>query len=170
MIANNYNMNTVAPTEMKLLATSMLHDGVTMPIVTIYDKDQDVYVIVDGFHRTATIKNNPDVNALTAGMVPIVTINKTMVDRIASTIRHNRARGKHSTEGMGDAVFRMLDEGSTDEQILQELGMEVEELLKLKHITGFSKLFEDATYKKAWITDKQVKIKREYDKNAKEGK
>jgi ParB-like chromosome segregation protein Spo0J len=161
VIANNYNMNAVAPTEMKLLATSILQDGFTMPVVTMYDKENDRYIIVDGFHRTSTIKNNEDVGKMTMNFVPIVVIDKPIEERVASTVRHNRARGKHSVEGMSNAVFMMLEEGLSDIEICSKLGMEAEELLKLKHITGFSKLFEGIEYQKAWITRRQIKIKQE---------
>ena len=162
IIANDYNMNSVAPTEMKLLATSILQDGFTMPVVCIYDNEQGVYVLIDGFHRTSTVKNNKEVNAMTGGYVPVVTLNKTMADRVQATIRHNRARGKHSTDGMANAVFKLLEEGETDEEIINQLGMEAEELIRLKHITGFSKLFENVEYKKAWMDTKQIKIKKKW--------
>ncbi len=163
IISNDYNMNRVAATEMKLLATSILQDGFTMPVVCIYDQDQDVYVLIDGFHRTFTVKNNPDVQEMTGGYVPVVTLNKSMADRVQATIRHNRARGKHSTEGMSNAVFKLLEEGKTDVEVISELGMEAEELVRLKHITGFSKLFKNTAYKKSWVDSQQIKIKKEYD-------
>ena len=89
-------------------------------------------------------------------------IKKDINDRMASTVRHNRARGKHSTTGMASMVFAMLDKGWTDEDICKEIGVEPEELLRLKHITGFSKLFESVDYKKAWKTKNQIKINKAY--------
>jgi ParB-like chromosome segregation protein Spo0J len=158
---NDYNPNSVAGTEMRLLYVSILHDGYTQPIVTVYDADKDEYCIVDGFHRYFTCKNNPDILARTKGMLPIVVIDKSINDRMASTVRHNRARGKHSVAGMSSMVFQMLDNGWEDAAICNQLGMEAEELLRLKHITGFSKLFADTEYKSAWMSRRQMAIKRE---------
>lgn len=162
--ANAYNPNSVAKTEMQLLYTSIKHDGYTQPIVTIYDAEKDIYVIVDGFHRYFTCKSNPDIYALNHGCVPIVVLQKDINDRMASTVRHNRARGKHSIAGMSNMVFKMLDNGWSDAEICNELGMEVEELLRLKHITGFSKLFENVEYKRAWETRKQIELKKKWRK------
>lgn len=159
---NDYNPNSVAQVEMKLLYTSILHDGYTQPIVTIYDSEADRYVIVDGFHRYFVCKNNPDIRERNKGMLPVVVIDKAINDRMASTVRHNRARGKHSVNGMASMVFQMLDNGWEDVAICNELGMEAEELLRLKHITGFSKLFADVEYKRAWVTRRQAAVKREY--------
>lgn len=161
--ANDYNPNSVAKNEMRLLYTSILHDGFTQPIVTIYDEELDKYIIVDGFHRYFTTKTNKDILDRNNGNVPIVVIQKDINDRMASTVRHNRARGKHSVSGMSSMVFAMLDNGWEDENICNELGMEPDELLRLKHITGFSKLFENAEYKKSWETHKQVKIRQNYE-------
>ncbi len=167
IISNDYNMNKVAKSEMKLLAISILQDGFTMPVVCIYDKEQDIYVLIDGFHRTSTVRNNKEVNAMTGGFVPVVVLNKTMADRVQATIRHNRARGKHSTDGMSNAVFKLLEEGKSDTEIINELGMEAEELVRLKHITGFSKLFKNVEYQKAWKDTKQIDIKKKYNKENK---
>lgn len=153
---NDYNPNAVARTEMRLLYTSILHDGYTQPVVTVYDEERDEYVIVDGFHRYFTCKNNPDIAERNKGLLPVVVIEKSINDRMASTVRHNRARGKHSVSGMASMVFQMLDNGWEDAAICNELGMEAEELLRLKHITGFSKLFEDVEYKRAWVVRRQV--------------
>lgn len=162
---NDYNPNAVAKVEMELLYTSIAHDGFTQPIVTILDPEIDKYIIVDGFHRYFTCKNNKDIYEMTNGKVPIVVLDKNINDRMASTVRHNRARGKHSINGMGNIIFKMLDNGWSDEAILKELGMEPEELLKLKYITGFAKLFADTEYKKAWTTKNQIQKKMEM-KNA----
>ncbi|CAN5507690.1 hypothetical protein BH10ACI2_BH10ACI2_04180 [soil metagenome] len=159
--ANDYNPNSVAKVEMRLLYTSIAHDGYTQPIVTVYDADRDRYVIVDGFHRYFTCKSNADLLERNKGMLPIVVIKKDINDRMASTVRHNRARGKHSIDGMSSMVFKMLDNGWADEAICNELGMEAEELLKLKHITGFSKLFADTAYNRAWKTKRQIQLERD---------
>jgi ParB-like chromosome segregation protein Spo0J len=159
---NDYNPNAVASTEMRLLYQSIKHDGFTQPIVTVHDKAKDEYVIVDGFHRYFVCKNNADIAERTDGRVPVVVIVKDINDRMASTIRHNRARGKHSVAGMSSMVFQMLENGWADEAICNELGMEAEELLRLKHITGFSRLFENTEYKRAWQARKQIQIRKQY--------
>lgn len=160
--ANDYNPNSVAGKEMKLLYTSIKHDGYTQPVVTIYDEEKDKYVIVDGFHRYFTCKSNQDIKDRNKGRLPIVVIEKDINERMAATVRHNRARGAHSVDGMANMVFSMLDKGWKDEDICNHLGMEPEELLRLKHITGFSKLFENAEYKKAWVTKQQILIKKKW--------
>lgn len=160
--ANNYNPNAVAKQEMKLLHTSIVHDGYTQPIVTIYDPEKNKYVIVDGFHRYATMVYSKDLQQLNDSMVPIVVIDKGINDRMASTIRHNRARGKHSIEGMSNIVLNMLKNNWTDEQICNELGLEPEELIRLKFITGYAKLYEDKEYSRAWETEHQIKVRRDY--------
>lgn len=162
VIANDYNPNSVAKTEMSLLYLSIKHDGLTQPVVTVYDEEIDKYVIVDGFHRHLVIKNYPDILESTDGCIPVVVIKKNINDRMASTVRHNRARGSHSVAGMSKIVFEMLDNGWPDEQICNEMGLEPDELLRLKHITGFSKLFKDIEYSKAWETRRQLQLKKEY--------
>lgn len=166
--ANDYNPNSVAKNEMRLLYTSIAHDGYTQPVVTIYDEEIKKYIIVDGFHRYTTMRLNADLMEKNKGYLPIVVIAKSINDRMASTIRHNRARGKHSVNGMASMVFEMLDNGWSDEQICKELGMESEELVRLKHITGFSKLFEDTEYQKSWETKNQIQIKKLYNDDLKE--
>lgn len=159
--ANDYNPNSVAKIEMGLLYSSIYHDGYTQPIVTIYDPERDKYVIVDGFHRYYVMKMNKDIYDRCNGLLPIVVIDKGINDRMASTVRHNRARGKHSIQGMSNLIFSMLDNGWEDADICNELGMQAEELLRLKHITGFSKLFADTEYHRAWVTRRQIKIKKD---------
>ena len=160
--ANDYNPNSVAKNEMRLLYVSIAHDGYTQPVVTIYDESIDKYVIVDGFHRYTTMRTNKDIYDATGGLLPCVVLNKEINDRMASTVRHNRARGKHSVAGMGQIVFNMLQNGVSDEDICNELGLEAEELVRLKHITGFSKLFKDSQFGKSWETTKQIEIKQAY--------
>lgn len=159
---NDYNPNSVARKEMGLLYTSIWNDGYTQPVVTIWDDQKKKYIIVDGFHRYFTCKNNKDVSDRNHGMLPIVVINKSINERMAATVRHNRARGKHSVEGMSSMVFELLDNGWKDEDICNQLGLEPEELLKLKHITGFSKLFENTEYKQAWESRTQILAKKKY--------
>ena len=160
---NDYNPNSVAKVEMGLLYKSIKHDGYTQPVVTIYDNEIDKYIIVDGFHRYFTCLNNKDIYERNLGMLPIVVIEKDINERMAATVRHNRARGEHSVSGMSNMVFEMLNNGWTDEEICNHLGMEAEEILKLKHITGFSKLFEDVEYSKSWETKRQLKLKKDYE-------
>jgi ParB-like chromosome segregation protein Spo0J len=136
--ANDYNPNSVATNEMRLLYTSISHDGYTQPVVTVYDERADRYVIVDGFHRYSTMRRNADIRESTGSLLPIVVIDKPINDRMASTVRHNRAHGKHSITGMASMVFSMLENGWADEAICAELGMEADELVRLKHVTGFS--------------------------------
>lgn len=159
---NDYNPNSVAQKEMQLLYTSIWNDGYTQPTVTIWDNDKQKYVIVDGFHRYFTCKNNKDIRERNHGMLPIVVIDKDINERMAATVRHNRARGKHSVQGMSSMVFKLLDQGWKDEDICNQLGMEPEELLKLKYVTGFAKLFEDAEYKQAWESRTQLLAKKKY--------
>lgn len=162
--ANDYNPNSVASNELKLLHTSISHDGYTQPIVTIYDEVLKKYVIIDGFHRYFTCRSNKDIQEATKGCVPVVVLKKSINDRMASTVRHNRARGKHSVTGMANLVFNMLDNGWQDADICNEIGMEADELVRLKYITGFAKLFENVEYHKAWEARRQLEIKNEWKK------
>jgi ParB-like chromosome segregation protein Spo0J len=160
--ANDYNPNSVASKEMQLLYTSIKEDGYTQPIVTIRDEAIKKYIIIDGFHRYFTAKSNKDILERNKGKLPIVVLNKEINQRMASTVRHNRARGSHSVSGMSNMVFKMLDNGWADEAICNHLGMDAEELVRLKHITGFSKLFANAEYSKAWVKRNQIKLAKEH--------
>jgi hypothetical protein len=159
---NDYNPNSVATQEMRLLYTSIKHDGYTQPIVTIWDEERGKYVIVDGFHRYFTCKNNQDIQDSTGGCLPVVVIEKGINERMAATVRHNRARGSHSISGMSSMVFSLLENGWKDHEICNHLGMEPEELLRLKHITGFSKLFENVEYAKAWESKQQIRLRKQH--------
>lgn len=163
--ANDYNPNSVAGHEMTLLHTSIEQDGYTQPIVVVRDEKRDKYVVVDGFHRSLAGKMFEDIKAATCGRLPVVVIDKPLADRMASTVRHNRARGKHSVEGMGNLVFQMLEEGEDDVTICNKLGLEAEELRRLKHITGFAALYKNAgPYSTVALTENQMKFKVEYAK------
>jgi ParB-like chromosome segregation protein Spo0J len=162
--ANDYNPNAVAPQEMRLLYVSIAKDGYTQPVVAIWDPEIAKYVIVDGFHRYTVMRAYPDIYARTGGYLPVVVIDKPIADRIASTVRHNRARGKHSVQGMGSLVFSLLQAGVSDADICNRLGMEAEELARLKHITGYSKLYADQDYSTPMLTTAQVKAKARYAK------
>lgn len=145
VIANDYNPNKVASPEMTLLIKSIAEDGVTQPIVTFYDIDADRYIVVDGFHRYTVLKNH-----FKCTMVPVVVIDKDIKDRMASTIRHNRARGKHQVDLMGDLVRALYEKGWEDKQVAEHLGMTEEELLRLKQISGAAKLLAGSEYSKSW--------------------
>lgn len=164
---NDYNPNSVATVEMGLLYKSIKKDGYTQPVVTIYDEKRDKYVIVDGFHRYYVCKTKKDIFDRNMGRLPIVVINKNISERMAATVRHNRARGEHSIDGMSNLVFKMLEDGMSDADVCNELGMEPEELLKLKHLTGFSKLFANTEYKMAWETKNQIIERMKYEKATK---
>lgn len=162
--ANDYNPNAVASEEMTLLHTSIAEDGYTQPVVTIWDPEAEVYVVVDGYHRYTTMRRFRDIYASTDGFLPVVVIDKPIADRIASTVRHNRARGKHSVQGMGNLVFQMLSAGESDETICRKIGVDAEELARLKHVTGYSALFRDTEYSPAVMTESQLRAKAEYKK------
>jgi len=160
--ANDYNPNAVAATEMKLLHTSISEDGYTQPVVAIEDPESGKYIIVDGFHRYTTMRRYQDIADSASAYLPVVVLEKSIADRIASTVRHNRARGKHSVQGMGSLVFQMLEAGEDDATICNKLGLEAEELARLKHITGFSKLFENVPYSKTIYTKTQAEARAAY--------
>jgi ParB-like chromosome segregation protein Spo0J len=141
--ANDYNPNSVAPPEMKLLRLSIEEDGYTQPIVTYYDGEK--YTIVDGFHRYRCAK---EFFKLTE--VPIVVINKNIDERMASTIRHNRARGIHSIKGMSDIVLSLVRGGWDDSEVAKHLGMDKEEVVRLKQITGLKEAFSNHEFSKSW--------------------
>lgn len=165
--ANDYNPNSVATQEMKLLYVSVKKDGYTQPVVTIYDDKKDRYVIVDGFHRYSIMKRYKDIYASCEGKLPCVVLKgKTMNDRMASTIRHNRARGKHSIQGMSNIVMEMLMNGASDIEVCNNLGLEAEELVRLKYITGYAKLYENNEYSHAIYSENQAIKKANYNQGA----
>lgn len=144
--ANSYNPNAVAPPEMKLLEISIWEDGYTMPCVCYYLPDEDIYEIVDGYHRYTTLKTSQRIFERENGMLPVVVINKDESNRMASTIRHNRARGSHSIELMSNIVADLTQSGMSDAWILKHIGMDKDELLRLKQITGLASLFKDSEF------------------------
>ena len=149
--ANAYNPNAVAPPEMKLLYKSILEDGYTMPIVCYYLKDIDKYEIVDGYHRYRIMKEHKDIYERENGFLPVSVIEKDINNRMASTIRHNRARGTHSIELMTNIVADLVESGMSDAWILRNIGMDAEELLRLKQLSGLQELFKDKDFSKSWI-------------------
>ncbi len=152
---NTYNPNKVAPPEMKLLYESIRADGYTMPVVCYYDKDDDSYVIVDGFHRYRIIKEYPDIYKREKGLLPVSVIDKPLDQRMASTVRHNRARGSHTVDLMSNIVRELHDLGRSDAWISRHLGMERDEILRLKQITGLAALFKDVNFGNAWLPEEE---------------
>ena len=146
--ANEYNPNHVAAPEMKLLYQSIKEDGYTMPIVC-YKLPNGKYEIVDGFHRYLTMKMHKDIFEREEGKLPVVVIDKDISNRMASTIRHNRARGSHSIELMSHIVAELVQAGMSDAWILKNIGMDAEELLRLEQLTGLAALFKDYPFSKA---------------------
>lgn len=149
--ANDYNPNSVAPPEMKLLEHSISEDGYTQPIVA-WRNGQD-YEVVDGFHRHRVGRENPTVRKRVFGYLPLAVINTAREDRgdrIAATIRHNRARGKHKVSAMSDIVVELKRRNWTDEKIGRELGMDPDEVLRLCQITGLAEMFRDQNFSEAW--------------------
>ena len=150
VVANDYNPNAVAPPEMQLLEISVWEDGYTQPVVTFYDADKDVYIVVDGFHRYLTLKNSKRIFDREQGMLPVVTINKAIGERMASTIRHNRARGSHNIDLMSNIVSELVEMGKGDRWICQHIGMSLDELLRMKQITGVAALFKNRDFSDSW--------------------
>ena len=148
--ANDYNPNSVAPPEMALLETSIWEDGYTQPVVVVRDEENDKYVVVDGFHRYCTLRDSKRIYEREQGMLPVVVLNKEMHDRMASTIRHNRARGTHNIELMSTIVSELVEMGKGDRWICQHIGMSPDELLRLKQITGVAALFQNQDFSDSW--------------------
>ncbi len=148
--ANDYNPNRVAPPEMQLLELSIWEDGFTQPVVCYYDKGCDEYIVVDGFHRYTIMKTSERIYAREHGKLPVVVIDKDLGERIASTIRHNRARGSHSVDLMSNIVTELLEMGKSDKWICKNIGMSADELLRLKQVTGLAALFKDEDYSQSW--------------------
>ncbi len=144
--ANAYNPNVVAPPEMKLLELSIWEDGYTMPCVCYYLPEEDIYELVDGFHRYMVMKTSTRVYEREKGLLPVTVIDKSLSNRMASTIRHNRARGTHSIELMTNIVSELKKAGMSDEWILRHIGMDKDELLRFKQISGLAALFADKDF------------------------
>ncbi len=146
VVANNYNPNVVAPPEMKLLELSIWEDGYTMPCVCYYLKDTDQYELVDGFHRYQVMKTSKRVYEREGGLLPVAVIDKDLSHRMSSTIRHNRARGMHNVELMSNIVAELTRSGMSDGWIMRNIGMDKDELLRLKQISGLADLFADKDF------------------------
>jgi ParB-like chromosome segregation protein Spo0J len=153
--ANDYNPNSVAPPEMALLETSIWEDGFTQPIVTFYDKANDMYIVVDGFHRYTVGRTSERIRERERGTLPIVVIDKELGDRMASTIRHNRARGSHNIELMSTIVSELVEMGKGDRWICNHIGMSPDELLRMKQITGVAALFANRDFSNSWDAEER---------------
>lgn len=153
--ANDYNPNSVAPPEMELLRLSISNDGYTQPIVSM-DNNNGTREVIDGFHRNRVGKECEDIQKRVHGYLPVVTIRESQSDknnRVASTIRHNRARGKHKVESMSEIVVDLKRRNWSDEKISKELGMDRDEVLRLCQISGLTELFSDKEFSMAWIPE-----------------
>lgn len=150
VVANNYNPNIVAPPEMKLLELSIWEDGYTMPCVCYYDKDNDRYELVDGYHRYLVMKKSERIYKREDGLLPVSVIQKDLSERMASTIRHNRARGTHTVELMSHIVAELNKAGMSDAWIMRNIGMDRDELLRLKQVSGLAALFGGS---EDWVED-----------------
>ena len=155
--ANDYNPNSVAPPEMELLRLSISNDGYTQPIVSM-DNNDGTREVIDGFHRNRVGKECEEIQERVKGYLPVVTIRETqegLNDRVASTIRHNRARGKHKVDSMSDIVADLKKRNWSDKKIGKELGMDQDEVLRLAQITGLTELFKDKQFSQAWEAEER---------------
>ena len=151
--ANDYNPNSVAPPEMELLRLSISADGYTQPIVSMLEENGETREVIDGFHRNRVGKECSEIQQRVHGYLPVVTINEDRTkinDRVASTIRHNRARGKHKIEAMSDIVIDLKKRNWSDEKISKNLGMDKDEVLRLCQIGGLVELFSNKEFSQAW--------------------
>lgn len=148
---NDYNPNRVAPPEMQLLRLSIAKDGMTMPVVVADDAESGGHIVVDGFHRTRVVKETKTVRDSLGGYLPVVKLNKGIEDRITSTVRHNIARGSHQVELTAKLVTSLRKHNWSNERIGIELGMDPDEVLRLKQITGLAEAFADKEFSRAWI-------------------
>ena len=146
VVANNYNPNVVAPPEMKLLELSIWEDGYTMPCVCYYLPDKDQYELVDGYHRYLVLKKSARIYEREKGLLPVAVIEKDISNRMVSTIRHNRARGTHNVELMSHIVAELTKAGMSDQWILKNIGMDKDELLRLKQVSGLAELFANKDF------------------------
>jgi hypothetical protein len=156
--ANDYNPNKVAPPEMELLEISIMNDGYTQPVVT-FPKENNMVEVVDGFHRTRVSKESKIVRQRVLGYTPTVIIRKEQQDkndRIASTIRHNRARGKHQIDAMSEIVLELKNRNWKNERIARELGMDEEEILRLCQISGLQDIFKDEDFSRSWESSDSI--------------
>lgn len=142
--ANNYNPNEVSSNNMALLEESIMANGFCFPVVTIFDPSLDQYVIIDGFHRYQIFKN------LGAMELPIIILEHDITKRMEATVQFNRARGVHQVELMGDLVIALIKQGVPEDEVAEKLGMEMEEVLRLKQVSGIASVFANQNYSSAW--------------------
>lgn len=153
VVKNDYNPNAVAPPEMELLRHSINHDGYTQPVVTWMSDKKDSREVIDGFHRSRVCREFKDVHNRVHGYLPVVTMRDDNLgenDRVASTIRHNRARGKHKVESMSEIVVDLKKRNWSDNRICKELGMDPDEVLRLCQVSGLLEIFEDSDFTDSW--------------------
>lgn len=155
--ANEYNPNKVATPEMKLLYQSIKLDGYTQPIVT-YKLPNGKYEVIDGFHRNRIGKEHTDIKERLHGFLPVVVIDKPLDERMGSTIRHNRARGTHQIRSMSDIVLELVRTGWEDIEICKKLGMDLDEVIRLKQITGLKEAFANHEFSKSWEEYESKKV------------
>ena len=151
IVANSYNPNIMAPPEMRLLELSIWEDGYTMPCVCYYLEEDDLYEIVDGYHRYLVMKQSQRIYDREKGMLPVTVIEKDISNRMASTIRHNRARGMHNLELMTEIVTELVKSGMSDKWIMRNIGMDKNELRRFKQSSGLADLFRDKDF--GWSDD-----------------
>ena len=147
---NDYNPNKVAPPEMELLKLSIRKDGMTMPTVVSSEKAGDQWEVIDGFHRRTTVAHTKDIRESLHGYIPVSKLNKSLEDRITSTVRHNMARGTHQVELSAKLITMLKKHNWTNARIGKELGMDADEVLRLKQITGLAEAFKDKEFSKSW--------------------
>ncbi len=146
VVANSYNPNVVAPPEMKLLEVSIWDDGFTSPCVCYHVPEEDIYELVDGYHRYMVMKTSKRIYERERGLLPVTVIEKDLSNRMASTIRHNRARGTHNIELMSHIVSELSKSGMSDAWIQRNIGMDRDEILRLKQISGLAELFSNKEF------------------------
>lgn len=158
--SNSYNPNSVASQEMQLLYESIKTDGYTMPVV-LFDMGNGRYEIIDGYHRCTVLKLHKDLQERTNNRIPAVILKKSLDERMGSTIRHNRARGSHSIRSMSDITLELVRVGWSDEKICEKLGMEMEEVIRLKQISGLKEAFANHEFSKSWEEYERVNFPNE---------
>lgn len=151
---NDYNPNRVAPPEERLLELSIIRDGITMPVVVSAEKEGESWIVVDGFHRRERVARSKVINESTRGYLPVSKLHKSLQQRVTSTVRHNLARGTHQVELSSKLVLFLKKHNWTDQRIGKEIGMDADEVLRLKQITGLAEAFANKEFSKSWQVDK----------------
>lgn len=154
VIGNDYNPNRVAPPEMELLRISIRRDGLTMPVVVSAEKENESWVVVDGFHRKTVAAHTKDIRQSLNGFLPVSKLNKSIEERVTSTVRHNLARGTHQVELSAKLVVFLKKHNWSDARIGKEIGMDPDEVLRLKQTTGLAEAFADKEFSNSWEIDK----------------